>query len=1213
MSFFTSLTGLNAATTQLSVTSNNIANAGTTGFKRSRSDFGDIFATSPLQKASTVVGQGTALKQVTQEFSQGNIELSGNSLDLAVTGEGFFPLRSADGQDLFTRNGSFLLDEQNTVVNSAGQFLKVASVDSLGKADFKAELIPLSIAPKTNGEAVATNQIDFGINFPAESLPLTEVDENNLEKVKEFNPNDPSTYAKSAAITIFDENGNDFLLTFYYRRVGVASSEEPFNKWQTHVVLDGQELSPALGQATTKDGVGLFVDKYGNIISEDELPVVLNDNLVYQKYNLDDLSSPSVSQPATLKGGQVNKSYLSDEAGVNFAAVPAEITFNIDATLLADDGTGANSLANGVVEIALLDDADQVVQASTTNAASGHISVVDGSSLNTGDTISIDLTAGGVTENLVFDDTVFASVAALEAALTAASAASANGYTFALDSNFNNADIDVRKIKISKADGTNFSVSLNNATSITGDTSIFEHLSDESPELSTESSVLTKNGTNLGAEPTVQNIVDALHAGLASHGYEITVDTTDSEKIKISRADGVDFDFAFTTAPPATLFSTDDGSATDLASSTATVAGGVWTFTNALSGAGTDAPDLTNAFSLTIDEDPNDVNATDPVTIDLSVLNRPENAALSGDEVAKLMTQEINRQYGDDSYFNLSSAANRQFRMTFDATGADDPQIVDIYLDENARISSSDLAEEIQAKLREATGTHIVVEYDRSAKGFKFTPEVNGTEMSITNVPASASLTGSAVPNTLLGLTTLSFDELLDSRGRYSSEVIPNGSHILADDTQQRNGITVEFLPNTDEGGTGGSFTISSGTTGDRSAIRIESISAVAREYFGFDVDDPDAVLEVTAEEGTQAVRGLPSTAAKVFGRPVSEDPDATFSIDDLSNQFTVTVDNVTETFRLPSGDYNLNSFKSALENRINAMEDAQGNSISGVKVDFDQVNEIFTFTSGTTGDSSFFQISGSSRFGLEGIESSVGQTSTFRPPVAEQTANDRPIYVTKDENGVFREYSTDPTSGLSALPGSREFVEDPAYKPLFLDKGELTFDTAGNLVSPLGGISLDNVVIGGSGNTLNIDIDYSGSTQFSGDFSVNSQSQNGQPNGSLVAVDIADDGLVTASYSNGTQDLKGKIVLATFSTPNGLRQLGDSTFLESNESGTPTLGEPGGAGFGTIRAGARERANVDLTSELVDLITAQRNFQANAKAIETSSTLTSTIINIRS
>ena len=90
MSFYTSLTGLNAATTQLGVTANNIANVATTGFKRSRADFGDIFATSPLQKATSVVGKGTALKQVSQEFSQGNIELSGNTLDLAVTGEGFF-------------------------------------------------------------------------------------------------------------------------------------------------------------------------------------------------------------------------------------------------------------------------------------------------------------------------------------------------------------------------------------------------------------------------------------------------------------------------------------------------------------------------------------------------------------------------------------------------------------------------------------------------------------------------------------------------------------------------------------------------------------------------------------------------------------------------------------------------------------------------------------------------------------------------------------------------------------------------------------------------------------------------------------------------------------------------------------------------------------------------------------------------------------------
>ena len=87
---------------------------------------------------------------------------------------------------------------------------------------------------------------------------------------------------------------------------------------------------------------------------------------------------------------------------------------------------------------------------------------------------------------------------------------------------------------------------------------------------------------------------------------------------------------------------------------------------------------------------------------------------------------------------------------------------------------------------------------------------------------------------------------------------------------------------------------------------------------------------------------------------------------------------------------------------------------------------------------------------------------------------------------------------------------------------------------------------------------------------------------------------------------------MANFATPKGLRQIGDASYFETSESGAADYGEPGAAGFGTLRAGARERSNVDLTAELVDLITAQRNFQANAKAIETSSSLTQTIINIR-
>ena len=155
MSFFTALTGLNAATAQLAVTSNNIANAGTVGFKRSRADFGDIFATSPLQKATSTIGQGVSLKGVKQEFSQGNVSFSSNTLDLAITGDGFFPLKSADGfQDIYTRNGSFMMNDQNNVVNSAGQRLMAASVDSSGKANLTDQNV-LTIPQKTTGQASA--------------------------------------------------------------------------------------------------------------------------------------------------------------------------------------------------------------------------------------------------------------------------------------------------------------------------------------------------------------------------------------------------------------------------------------------------------------------------------------------------------------------------------------------------------------------------------------------------------------------------------------------------------------------------------------------------------------------------------------------------------------------------------------------------------------------------------------------------------------------------------------------------------------------------------------------------------------------------------------------------------------------------------------------------------------------------------------------------
>ena len=310
MSFYTSLTGLNAATSQLSVASNNIANVGTTGFKRSRADFGDIFATSPLQKASSTVGQGVSLKQVTQEFSQGNVTSSSNALDLAITGDGFFPMRSADGlQDIYTRNGSFMLNDQFNVVNSAGQRLTASTVDSAGNANVNDRMV-LTIPQKTSGEAKQTSLVSLGLNFPAEAQVIT----------APFNRADPSTYNKSTAMTVYDKGGNGYLATVYYVKTQNANQNSPYNKWQTHVFVGDEQVNASLVQATNTGGEKLYVNQYGQLkpysAVKDELTTGKTELI-----SLDELTDTrtSVSAGVTSTEGMNNVFNLTD--GVNFKSL----------------------------------------------------------------------------------------------------------------------------------------------------------------------------------------------------------------------------------------------------------------------------------------------------------------------------------------------------------------------------------------------------------------------------------------------------------------------------------------------------------------------------------------------------------------------------------------------------------------------------------------------------------------------------------------------------------------------------------------------------------------------------------------------------------------------------------------------------------------------------------------------------------------------------
>ena len=137
------------------------------------------------------------------------------------------------------------------------------------------------------------------------------------------------------------------------------------------------------------------------------------------------------------------------------------------------------------------------------------------------------------------------------------------------------------------------------------------------------------------------------------------------------------------------------------------------------------------------------------------------------------------------------------------------------------------------------------------------------------------------------------------------------------------------------------------------------------------------------------------------------------------------------------------------------------------------------------------------------------------------------------------------------------------------------------------------------------------GTTQHGGYFATNDINQNGYGTGRLTGLEIDQDGIIFARFTNGQAQTLGQVALASFRNPEGLTPLGDTAWGESFESGNPTVGQPRTGAFGQIRSSALEDSNVDLSEELVGLIIAQRNFQASAKTIETTDQVTQTILNI--
>lgn len=220
MGFQHGLSGLNAASRNLDVIGNNVANANTVGFKSSRAEFSDLYAGTLATNAGSTIGLGVNVSSVTQQFSQGNITTTNNPLDVAINGGGFFRMSNA-GSVSYSRNGQFQVDNSGYIVNSSGSRLTGYPVDAAGQlttgAPTELRISSADLQPK------ATSEVGMVLNLDSRKTAPTGA----------FQASDASTYSSATSMTVYDSQGNAGALSLYF-----VKGSAP-NQWDVHATLDG--------------------------------------------------------------------------------------------------------------------------------------------------------------------------------------------------------------------------------------------------------------------------------------------------------------------------------------------------------------------------------------------------------------------------------------------------------------------------------------------------------------------------------------------------------------------------------------------------------------------------------------------------------------------------------------------------------------------------------------------------------------------------------------------------------------------------------------------------------------------------------------------------------------------------------------------------------------------------------------------------------------
>ncbi|AMK77567.1 MULTISPECIES: flagellar hook protein FlgE [Methylomonas] len=246
MAFTTALSGLNAASNNLAVTGNNIANANTVGFKKSRSEFADVYASSLGGVSNTTAGAGVRVSNVAQQFNQGSLSFTDNNLDLAISGEGFFTMAKSptETNDItYTRSGEFKLDKDGYLVNNQGKSLMVYKPNGTAVSDGFSTGVTQPVQINTlTGLPSATDTVSLAVNLNAnETVPA----------VTPFDPTNNNSYNSQTSVTVYDSLGSPHILTTYYVKGTSTASTTPWSVY--HYMAE-----PATPTARTSINAGTY-------------------------------------------------------------------------------------------------------------------------------------------------------------------------------------------------------------------------------------------------------------------------------------------------------------------------------------------------------------------------------------------------------------------------------------------------------------------------------------------------------------------------------------------------------------------------------------------------------------------------------------------------------------------------------------------------------------------------------------------------------------------------------------------------------------------------------------------------------------------------------------------------------------------------------------------------------------------------------------------